>query len=172
MIATLAQWIRDVPDFPRKGIVFRDITPLLHDGPAFQDAIGQLSARWTSHPPELVAAIESRGLLFGAPLACALGAGIVPIRKPGKLPHKTHRASYALEYGHDALEIHQDAVEPGQRVLLIDDVLATGGTMCAAVELIEQCGGQIIGVEFLIELTALKGRARLSPHPVFSLIQY
>jgi len=168
----LTSYIRDIPDFPTKGILFRDITPLLQHGPAFQQAIRMLAERHQGTRPDAVVAIESRGLIVGAALAYALGVGVVPVRKKGKLPHKTYRASYMLEYGQDTLEIHQDGLKRGARVLLVDDLLATGGTMEATIRLIEQCGGQILELAFLIELTALKGRERLAPHPAISLIQY
>ena len=168
----LKRHIRDIPDFPTKGILFRDITPLLQHGPAFRKAIGALAKRHQGKRPDAVVAIESRGLIVGSALAYELGVGVVPVRKKGKLPHKTYRASYTLEYGQDTLEMHQDALAPGARVVLVDDLLATGGTMGATIQLIEQCGGSIIELAFLIELTALKGRQRLTPHPIISLVQY
>ena len=166
------RYIRDIPDFPAKGILFRDITPLLQDGPMFHAAIQALAARHQGQRPDAVVAIESRGLIVGSALAYALGIGVVPVRKKGKLPHKTYQAAYTLEYGQDVLEIHQDALAAGARVLLVDDLLATGGTMGATLQLIERCGGRVVELAFLIELTALKGRARLAPHPVISLVQY
>ena len=172
MTLDLTRYIRDIPDFPTKGILFRDITPLLQHGPAFHQAIRTLAARHHGQRPDAVVAIESRGLIIGSALAYELGVGVVPVRKKGKLPHKTYQASYTLEYGQDTLEIHQDALAKGPRVLLVDDLLATGGTMEATIRLIEQCGGRIIELAFLIELTALKGRERLAPHPAISLIQY
>ena len=168
----LSKHIRGVPDFPKKGILFRDIMPLIQNGEAFHKAIKALAQRHQSQRPDVVVAIESRGLIFGSALAYELGIGIVPLRKAGKLPHKTYRATYTLEYGQDTLEIHQDAIKRGDRVLLVDDLLATGGTMEATVKLVGQCGGQIVEVAFLIELTDLRGRQRLSPHPILSLIQY
>ena len=168
----LTRYIRDIPDFPAKGILFRDITPLLQHGPAFRQAIRTLAARHHGQPPDAVIAIESRGLIVGSALAYELGVGVVPVRKKGKLPHKTYQASYTLEYGQDTLEIHQDGLTKGAKVLLVDDLLATGGTMGATIKLIEQCGGRIVELAFLIELTALKGRERLVPHPVISLIRY
>ncbi len=168
----LKRHIRDIPDFPTKGILFRDITPLLRDGPAFRQAIDRLAARHHGQHPDAVVAIESRGLIVGAALAHALQIGVVPVRKAGKLPHATYRAAYSLEYGQDTLEIHRDALQPGARVLVVDDLLATGGTMGATIRLVEQCGGHIVELAFLIELTALKGRERLAPHPIISLIQY
>ena len=168
----LKRYIRDIPDFPTKGILFRDITPLLQHGPAFHQAIRTLAARHHGQKPDAVVAIESRGLIVGSALAYELGVGIVPVRKAGKLPHETYRATYMLEYGQDTLEIHRDGLARGSRVLLVDDLLATGGTMGATIQLVEQCGGRIVELAFLIELTALKGRERLAPHPVISLIQY
>ena len=166
------RYIRDIQNFPTKGILFRDITPLLQNGPVFHQAIQALSERHQGQRPDAVVAIESRGLIVGSALAYELGIGVVPVRKKGKLPHKTFEATYTLEYGQDTLEIHQDALTKGARVLLVDDLLATGGTMGATIELIERCGGHIIELAFLIELTALKGRERLAPHPVISLVQY
>ena len=168
----LLRYIRDIPDFPTKGILFRDITPLLRHGPAFHRAIHALAARHHGKRPDAVVAIESRGLIVGSALAYELGVGVVPVRKKGKLPYETYRATYTLEYGEDTLEIHRDALEPGSLVLLVDDLLATGGTMEATIRLVEQCGARIIELAFLIELTALKGRERLAPHPVISLIRY
>ena len=168
----LKQHIRNIPDFPSKGILFRDITPLLQRGPVFRRAICALADRYQGKRPDAVVAIESRGLIVGSALAFTLGVGLVPVRKKGKLPHRTHRVSYALEYGQDTLEMHQDAIAPGSRVVLVDDLLATGGTMGATIQLIEQCGGKIIEVAFLIELSALKGRAKLKPHPVATLVSY
>ena len=168
----LKRHIRDIPDFPTKGILFRDITPLLQHGEAFCAAIRALAKRHHGQRPDAVVAIESRGLIVGSALAYELGVGVIPVRKKGKLPHHTYRASYTLEYGTDTLEIHRDGLARGARVLLVDDLLATGGTMQATIGLIEQCGGTIIELAFLIELTALKGRERLTPHPIISLVQY
>ena len=168
----LKRYIRDIPDFPTQGILFRDITPLLQNGPVFRQAIQALAARHQGQRLDAVVAIESRGLIVGAALAHALQVGMVPVRKAGKLPHQTYRASYQLEYGQDTLEIHRDALPSGARVLVVDDLLATGGTMGATIELVQQCGGRIVELAFLIELTALKGRERLAPHPIISLIQY
>ena len=166
------QYIRDIPDFPVKGILFRDITPLLQDGQAFRRAVHALADKHHSPRPDAVVAIESRGLIVGSALAYELGIGVIPVRKKGKLPHKTFQASYSLEYGQDTLEIHQDGLAKGAKVLLVDDLLATGGTMGATIELVRQCGGQVVELAFLIELTALKGRERLTPHPIISLVQY
>lgn len=168
----LKRHIRDIPDFPTKGILFRDITPLLQHGAAFRTAIRALAKRHRGRRPDAIVAIESRGLIVGAALAHELGVGIVPVRKQGKLPHKTFRAAYTLEYGKDMLEVHQDALGRGDRVVVVDDLLATGGTMGATIELVEQCGATILELAFLIELTALKGRQRLAPHKVISLVQY
>ena len=168
----LKRHVRDIPDFPTKGILFRDITPLLQHGPAFHKTIQALAARHQGQRPDAVVAIESRGLIVGSALAYELGVGVVPVRKKGKLPHKTYQASYTLEYGQDTLEIHQDALVKGARVLLVDDLLATGGTMSATIRLIEKCGARIVELAFLIELTALKGRERLAPHPIISLVRY
>ena len=168
----LTPYVRDIPDFPTKGILFRDITPLLQHGPAFHKAIRALAQRHRDQRPDAVVAIESRGLIVGSALAFELGIGVVPVRKAGKLPHDTYRATYTLEYGADTLEIHQDGLAKGARVLLVDDLLAPGGTMGATIQLVEQCGGRIVELAFLIELTALKGRERLRSHPILSLIQY
>ena len=163
--------IRDVPDFPQPGILFRDITPLLADGPLFHQLIDGLERHYQGRI-DAVVAIESRGFIFGAPLAYALGVGVVPVRKAGKLPFTTHSAAYALEYGEATLEIHIDAVASGQRVLLVDDLLATGGTVRAAADLIERLGAEIAGVFVLAELSALGGRDHLGAYDVRSLIQY
>lgn len=164
--------IRDIPDFPKPGILFRDITPLLADGQAFCQAIDYIGERYQTRNIDVVVGVEARGFIMGAALAYKLRAGNILIRKSGKLPYKTHRTTYALEYGTDTLEIHQDAFKSGQRVLIADDLLATGGTVSAAVDLVRRLGGEIVELAFLIELTALKGRERLKDHPVFSLLQY
>lgn len=164
--------IRDIPDFPKKGILFRDITTLLKDELAFQKVIDKLSAYYEDDEVEKVVGIESRGFIFGAPLAYTLEAGFIPVRKPGKLPSDIYEAKYELEYGTDTLTIHQDAVTPGQRVLVVDDLLATGGTMCATLDLLKQLGAVVVGVAFLIELTDLKGRDKLAGYNVLSLISY
>ena len=167
----LKRHIRDVPDFPKPGIVFKDITPLLSDAGAFRAAIDALIAPYRGRV-DLVLGIESRGFIVGSAAAYALGTGIAVVRKPGKLPYRTHRADYALEYGTDGLEIHHDAVGNGHRVLLVDDLLATGGTARAAIELVERCCGQVVACAFLIELAFLEGRARLGGHEVHALIAY
>jgi adenine phosphoribosyltransferase len=164
--------VREVPNFPKPGIVFRDITPLLRDPKAFAEAIDLLTAFATKQSAEIVAAPESRGFIFAAAVAIRAGIGFVPIRKPGKLPWKTRGASYALEYGTDRLEIHEDAIRAGQRVLLLDDVLATGGTMKACCDLVREADAQIAGVSFLIELQALGGRARLPNVPIESVLVF
>jgi len=168
----LEDWIRDVPDFPKKGIVFKDITPLLKDATAFKYVIDILTERYHDKGVEVVVAAEARGFIFGAPLAYNLGASFVPVRKPVKLPAERVSAEYALEYGVDSLEMHKDAIVPGQRVLVIDDLLATGGTVAATIELVEKLGGEVIGTAFLIELTFLNGRQKLKDYQVMSLIQY
>ena len=162
--------IVDVPDFPQPGILFRDVTPLLESGEGLRTAVDALAGAFTNI--DVVAGIESRGFIFGAPVAYALGVGMVAVRKPGKLPRATASADYALEYGTNTLQLHRDAVKPGQRVLIVDDVLATGGTAAATVALIEELGAEVAGVAVLIELTALGGRARLGEIPLKSLISY
>jgi adenine phosphoribosyltransferase len=168
----LKQLIREVPDYPKPGILFYDLTTLLKDKKGFQTLIDRLCARYDGHKIDLVAGIEARGFIFAPALAYRLRAGFVPIRKPKKLPAKTAKISYALEYGTDALEMHEDAVQKGQRVLLCDDLLATGGTAAAAVELIRSLGGVVEGAAFAVELNFLNGRAKLAGLDVFSLMQY
>jgi adenine phosphoribosyltransferase len=165
-------WIRDVPDFPKPGITFKDITPLLGYPEAFGAVIEGLAGAFADRSIAVVAAAEARGFIFGAPLALRLGAGFVPIRKPGKLPSATFSLEYQLEYGTDRLEVHTDALVAGRRVLLLDDVLATGGTMRACCDLVQQTGAELVACAFVVELTFLKGRARLAPFDVFSLISY
>jgi adenine phosphoribosyltransferase len=168
----LKRYIRDVPDYPQKGIIFRDITPLLGDKNIFREVVDLMSKAWTANPPDLVAAIEARGFIPGAAIAVKLGAGFVPIRKTGKLPWSTVMESYDLEYGTDSLEVHSDALQPGQKVLIVDDVLATGGTASAAVRLMRKLGAAVVGVQVLIELTYLDGRQRLSDVKLVSEITY
>lgn len=168
----LKDHIRSVPDFPKKGIVFRDITTLLKDREAFRRAIDLFCERYKSQRIDKIVSVESRGFIFGSALAQKLGAGFVPIRKPGKLPAETIREEYQLEYGKDAVEIHKDAISPGERILVHDDLLATGGTVLAACRLVEKLGGKITGLCFLIELTFLHGRDRLKNYDVFSIIKY
>jgi adenine phosphoribosyltransferase len=168
----LKTFIRDIPDFPKPGILFRDITPLLGHPQAFREAIRQMAQPYRGQTINSVVAAEARGFIFAGPLAIELGAGFVPVRKPGKLPFDRHSFRYDLEYGSDTLEMHVDGVPPGSRVLVVDDLLATGGTVGACVKLLERCGANIVGCAFAIELTFLEGAAKLAPHPVFSLIQY
>ncbi len=165
-------WIRDVPDFPKPGIMFKDITPMLGNPRVFRAVVDGIAEAFRGRKIDIVAAAEARGFLFGAPLALALGVGFVPIRKPGKLPYQTVSLEYELEYGSDRLEMHNDAVGQGTRVLLLDDVLATGGTMRACRELVEQAGAQVVACAFVVELGFLQGRARLGSTEVFSLINY
>jgi len=172
MTAELLQKIRSIPDFPKRGIVFRDITTLLKDSSAFNRVVDLLYERYKNSRVDKVVSVESRGFIFAAPLAYKLGAGFVPIRKPGKLPAETLRQEYALEYGTDAIEIHKDAISPGERILMHDDLLATGGTIGAASQLVERLGGNIVGVSFLIELSFLGGRSRLGKYEVFSILRY
>ena len=164
--------IRDVPDFPKKGIVFKDITPLLQDPATFAATIDRMAEGASSHSFDLVCGIESRGFLFGAALAKELGKGFIPIRKPGKLPWKTASESYELEYGTDTIEIHVDAAPGGKRVLMVDDLLATGGTMAAALKLVQKIGGKPVACSFLIELAFLGGRQKLGAVPVHALVRY
>ena len=167
----LADFIRDIPDFPKEGIIFKDITPLLLDPVALDEAVGRLAEPYKDRGVEVVVAVESRGFIFAPAVARQLGAGFVPIRKPGKLPHKTVRKEYALEYGTDAIEMHADAIVAGTRVLMLDDLLATGGTMAAACEMVKDLGGDIIGLAFLIELCFLNGREKLPAYDIYSLIR-
>jgi len=168
----LEEYIRDIADWPKKGILFRDITPLLAEPRAFSAAIAGMCGEFGAAGVECVAAVESRGFVFGGAVAEKLGAGFVPIRKRGKLPYKTERISYDLEYGTDSLEVHIDGVKGGQKVLMIDDLLATGGTMAASCKLVEKLGGRIVGIAFLIELSELGGREKLKGYTVKSLISY
>ncbi len=168
----LKPYIRAVPDFPEPGILFRDITPLLQDVDAFRHVISLFVDRYRNSRIDAIVAVESRGFIFGAPLAYEMGVSIVPARKEGKLPAATHRAEYTLEYGKAAMEIHVDAVAPGQRVLLLDDLLATGGTLEASAKLVEMGGGVVEDIGVVIELLDLNGRRRLENYEVFSLLQY
>jgi len=168
----LAILIRDVPDFPVPGILFKDITTLIRDPKAFREAVDLLTAHYADTSIDMVASIESRGFIFGAPLAYHLGAGFVPIRKPDKLPAESISESYTLEYGTNTLEVHEDAIRPGQRVLIVDDLLATGGSALAAVKLMERLGGEIVGVAFMVELDFLNGRDKLDKYDVLSLIHF
>ena len=169
---TLKSRIRHVPDFPKPGILFYDVTTLLRDPQGFKLAIDSLAAPFQGNPLDVVVGIESRGFILGSAVADRLGTGFVPVRKLGKLPSKTIRASYALEYGTDSLEMHADGVERGQRVLIVDDLLATGGTARATVDLVKELGGQVMGLAFLIELVALEGRKRLAGENVLAILQY
>lgn len=164
--------IRNIADFPIPGVQFKDVTTLLSDGAAFRQVIDMLVARYEGQQIDAVVGVESRGFIFSAPVAYRLGAGLVPVRKPGKLPSATYQTEYLLEYGSNTLEIHRDAFTPGARVVVIDDLLATGGTVAAACELVELAGGEIQEAAFVIELEFLKGREKLTKYPVFSLLQY
>lgn len=170
----LNQYIRDVPDFPKPGIIFKDITPLLADAAAFRAAVALFLERHSGgNPrPDHVVGVESRGFIFATAVSYALGTGLVLVRKAGKLPHSKIEQSYDLEYGTDTLEIHEDAVRPGEKVLIVDDLLATGGTLEAACKLVTRLGGDIMAVGTLIELSALKGRARIADHPYYSFLKY
>ncbi len=168
----LKKLIREIPDYPKPGILFYDITTLLKDRRGFHDVIDGLKEHYEGAGVDVVIGIEARGFIFGPTLAYALGAGFVPVRKPKKLPSERVSVSYDLEYGVDSLEIHKDAVESGHRVLIMDDLLATGGTAAAVTRLVEQIGGKVAGVGFVVELTFLKGRAKLAGYDVFSLLQY
>ena len=168
----LASLVRNIPDFPVKGVQFKDVTTLLRDPGAFHQAIVDMAAPYKDKGIELVAAVESRGFILGAPVAYQLGAGFVPVRKIGKLPYDKIHESYTLEYGAETLEMHSDALQPGQKVLIVDDLIATGGSAKATINLIERLGGDIRGLAFLIELEFLKGRARLDKYEVHSVIRY
>jgi adenine phosphoribosyltransferase len=164
--------IRNIPDFPLPGVQFKDITPLLQDAAAFRQVIDELAGRYEGQRVDLVAGVESRGFIFSAPVAYRLGAGLIPIRKPGKLPAETIEVAYSLEYGTNTLQVHRDALQPGTRVLLVDDLLATGGTIRAAAQLMDQLGGEVVELAFVIELAFLHGRDNLAQYPIFSLVQY
>jgi adenine phosphoribosyltransferase len=164
--------IRQIPDWPRKGILFYDVTTLLKDGQCFRQVVDALVAPFQDKPVEVVVGIEARGFIFAPTVAYALNAGFVPVRKPGKLPAPTHRAVYQLEYGTDSLEIHQDAIQPGQRVLIVDDLIATGGTAKAVVDLVQVMGGIVLGFAFLVELEFLNGRDRLADYHITSVLKY
>ncbi len=168
----LKAFIRDIPDFPKPGVLFKDITPLLADPVAFRNAIDRIGVHFDGRPIDAVAAAEARGFLFAAPLALRLHKPLVPLRKPGKLPYRTYSLKYELEYGSAELQMHEDSVTHGGRVLLVDDVLATGGTMHAGAQLVSQAGGTVVACAFLVELSFLKGRERLGDYEVYSLITY
>jgi adenine phosphoribosyltransferase len=172
MTTDLSKYIRSIPDFPKKGIDFKDVTTIWKDPIGFQLAVDQFLAKYFGQKIDKVVGIESRGFVFGAALALRLHAGFVPVRKKGKLPASVISEEYALEYGADTIEIHKDAIQKGEKILLHDDLLATGGTMQAAAKLITKLGGEIVGISFLVELTSLKGRTKLAPYDVFSLIQF
>ena len=171
-VAELRAKIRDIKNFPTEGILFKDITTLLKDGPAWRYAVDSLASRYQDEQVDVVVGVESRGFIFGGAVAHQLRAGFVPVRKVGKLPGKTIEVEYELEYGRDALAMHEDAITPGQRVLAVDDLLATGGTMAATLRLVEQLGGRVVGVAFMIELAFLHGREKLKKYPLHSLIVY
>jgi adenine phosphoribosyltransferase len=172
LASQIRERIRDIPDFPQPGIVFKDITPVLGDATLLHAVVEHFAEEYAGQGIDRIAGIESRGFILGAPLAVALGVGFAPIRKPGKLPFHTLRVDYALEYGTDSLEAHIDAIASGERVLVVDDLLATGGTAAGAIQLIRELGGAVMGTAFLVELSALAGRRKLSDTPVFSLISY
>ncbi|TWU07671.1 adenine phosphoribosyltransferase [Stieleria varia] len=168
----LKSFVRDIPDYPKPGILFRDITPLLASPEALSAATDALAEPFLGQDIDVIAAAEARGFIFATPLAMKLNAGFVPIRKPGKLPFEFHTHQYDLEYGSDELQVHTDSVQPGQRVVIVDDLLATGGTMEACCRLLEKCGAEIVGCSFLIHLTDLVGEARLAPYRVESVMKY
>ena len=172
MSDNLKKHIRDIPDFPEPGILFRDITPLLLDPSVFRETVDALCKRYEGQKIDKIVAIESRGFLFAAPIAYQLGVGFVPLRKPGKLPYDTIQESYELEYGKATLEVHKDAIRPGERVVIMDDLLATGGTAAAAVSLVGKLGGEVVEVSFVIELGGLKGREKIANTPLFALVSY
>jgi len=168
----LAKMIRDVPDFPKEGIIFKDITTLTKHPQAFKEAVDILTDHYADQEIDLVVAVEARGYVFGAPIAYKLGAGFILVRKAGKLPAETLREEYELEYGTDSVEMHRDAIEPGQRVLIVDDLIATGGSAAATARLVEKLGGEVVGIAFLVELTFLHGVEKLEGYDVFTVIQY
>lgn len=171
-VSFLKSRIRDVPDFPKEGILFKDITPLLADVEAFRASIQLIAERLDGESVDAVIGIESRGFMFGAALADKLGVGFVPVRKPGKLPAATYRAEYDLEYGSDAVEIHQDALQPGDKVVVVDDLIATGGTAKATDELVQKCGAEVAAFAFVINLVALEGTKKLEPRRIITLLDY
>lgn len=168
----LKDLVRDVPDFPKKGIIFKDITPLLQNPQGLRTAVGIISDYYKNKKIDIVVGAEARGFILAPTIAFNLGAGFTPIRKPGKLPYEKMSMSYALEYGTDVLEIHKDGIGKGQQVLMVDDLLATGGTMSACCKLVESLGGRVVGCAFLIELTFLNGKKNLTPYDIFSVIKY
>lgn len=171
-MTSLAEFIRDIPDFPKSGILFKDITTLLADATAFRRAIDELYERCVGYAAVKIVGIESRGFIFAAPLAYRLGVGLIPARKLGRLPAETVQVEYALEYGVNSVEMHRDAISPGERVLIVDDLLATGGTCRAAINLVECLGGVVVATAFLAELSALNGRQMIASYPIESLITY
>jgi len=168
----LEKAIRNIPDFPKPGILFRDVTTLIQNKKTFKKAVDELTKKYKSKGIAKVVGVEARGFIFGAAVAYKLGAGLVPVRKKGKLPYKTISVTYQLEYGTDTLEIHEDAIKPGEKILIIDDLLATGGTVKAVIELVEGLKGKIVGIGFVIELFDLNGRSKLSNYPVYSLVKF
>jgi adenine phosphoribosyltransferase len=172
MTEELKKKIRDIPDFPKKGILFKDITTLLQDANAYSKAVNLLANRYQNTKIDSIVCIEARGFIFGGALAYKLGTGVIPVRKAGKLPYKTYKATYELEYGTDTLEIHQDGIQAGQKILIVDDLLATGGTTKAVANLVKELRGEVVELSFLIELTFLKGREKLKDYQVYSLIQF
>ncbi|MBF0406673.1 MAG: adenine phosphoribosyltransferase [Candidatus Riflebacteria bacterium] len=168
----LGKFIRDIPDFPKKGILFKDITPLLGDSKGFTEAVDKIADHFKDKKIDRIAGIESRGFILGSALALRMGVGFIPIRKPGKLPYKTRRCEYKLEYGSDAVEIHEDAVRKNQRILLVDDVIATGGTAVAAKTLLRDLGADLVGIAFLVELKELKGCEKLAGENIYSVLSY
>lgn len=168
----LKKYIADIPDFPEPGIIFRDVTPLLADKDAYKESVRLIANFAKDKNVDVIAGPEARGFLFGCPVATELGCGFVPVRKPGKLPREVISKKYELEYGHNEIQMHRDSIKPGQNVLIVDDLLATGGTVDAAVSLIEQMGGNVVGIAFLIELEALEGRKILKDYDVYSVLKY
>lgn len=171
-VEDFSKYCRDIPDFPKKGIIFKDITNLLKNGPVFKRAIDEIARHYNQTKVDAIVSIEARGFIIGSALAYRLGSGMVPVRKKGKLPWKVYRKTYDLEYGHDEVEVHQDGIMPEQNILIVDDLIATGGTVEAVVKLIKEMKGNIVGAAFLIELTELKGREKIKDIPIFSLIKY
>jgi len=171
MGADLKQFIRDVQDFPKKGVTFKDITTLLKESDKFRAAVDAIADKFKDKDIDMIISVEARGFIFGSAVAYKMGVGLVPVRKKGKLPYRTHSITYDLEYGQDTLEIHQDALKKGAKVLIVDDLLATGGTTRATVDLVEKVGGKVEGIAFLIELLPLKGRDKLKGYPIFSIIE-
>lgn len=168
----LASMIRDVPDFPKKGVVFKDITTLIKDPQAFRESVDILADHYVGQGVQVVVAVEARGYIFGAPVAYKLGAGFVPVRKAGKLPAEILREEYELEYGTDSVEVHRDGIQPGQKVLIVDDLIATGGSAAATARLVERLGGEVVGIAFLIELGFLEGVEKLKEYDVFTVLEY